>query len=837
LTAVKPPRGEAGFNCLTIACKQPFHNAAPMTATGVIEALSAAQLCRRCRPEQFAFETTEQLDALDDVLGQVRAIDAMRFGVGIRRDGYNLFAMGPAGVGRHTIVRRQLEKMAGAADTPSDWCYVFNFDVPHKPRGLQFPAGQAAAFAGKMERLVEDLRAAISAAFEADEYRNRREEIERELGERQEKAIETIGERAKEKSIGLLRTPTGFGFAPLRKDKVISPEEWRELPEAEQTQFQSLIVGFQEELERAIREMPKWRREALGKVRELNRQVTRAAVNNLIEDLKAEYRELPQVQDYLAKVQEDVFDRADMFRHVKEGETAAPLDIMPQTESADPPFRRYAVNVLIDHSASRGAPIVYEDNPSHDALLGRIEYVAQMGALLTDFTLIKAGALHRANGGYLVLDVLRVLTQPFAWDALKRSLRAGEIRIQSLGHELSLISTVSLEPEPIPLNVKIVLVGERYLYYLLHAYDPEFAELFKVAVDFEDDIARDAASDLAYAQTIANVARREKLRPLDRAGVARVIERLSREAGDAGKISVNMRALADLLRESDYWAGNSGRAVITGEDVRRAVEAQIARADRVKQKLQEHIQRGSLLIDTTGGRSGQVNGLAVLQLGGYSFGTPHRITARTRLGGGGVVDIERESEMGGPIHSKGVLILSGYLAGRYVVNKPLSVSATLVFEQSYGGVEGDSASSAELYALLSALADAPIRQSYAVTGSVNQHGEVQAIGGVNEKIEGFFDVCRARGLTGEQGVLIPESNVKNLMLNDEVVQAVADGRFSIFPIRHVDEGIALLTGDAAATIHSRVEHRLADYAERARSYGGEAPRKSWKASKTGRPRK
>jgi lon-related putative ATP-dependent protease len=838
LTAVKRRRGEAGFNCSTKSCKQPFPIFAPMTVTGLIEPLAAAQLCRRCQPEQFAFETTDQLEAHDDVLGQVRAIDAMRFGVGIRRDGYNLFAMGPSGVGRHTIVRRQLEKMAGAADIPSDWCYVFNFDLPHKPRKLQFPAGQAAAFAAKMERLVEDLRAAISAAFEADEYRNRRDEIERELGERQEKAIETIGERAKEKGIGLLRTPSGFGFAPLRKDKVISPHEWRELPEAEQTQIQTLIVGFQEELEHAIRAMPKWRREALEKVRELNRQVTRAAVNNLIEDLKAEYRELPQVLDYLGKVQEDVFDHAEMFRHVKEGETAAPLDIpLPQAESADPPFRRYAVNVLIDHSGSRGAPIVYEDNPSHDALLGRIEYVAHMGALLTDFTLIKAGALHRANGGYLVLDVLRVLTQPFAWDALKRSLRAAEIRIQSLGHELSLISTVSLEPEPIPLNVKIVLVGERHLYYLLHAYDPEFAELFKVAVDFEDDIARDAGSDMAYAQTIAAVARREKLRPLDRSGVARVIERLSREAGDAEKISVNMGALADLLRETDYWAGNSGRAVITGEDVRRAIEAQIARADRVKQKLQEHIQRGSLLIDTTGSRSGQVNGLAVLQLGGYSFGTPHRITARTRLGGGGVVDIERESEMGGPIHSKGVLILSGFLAGRYVVNKPLSVSASLVFEQSYGGVEGDSASSAELYALLSALADAPIRQSFAVTGSVNQHGEVQAIGGVNEKIEGFFEVCRARGLSGEQGVLIPESNVKNLMLNDEVVQAVADGRFAIYPIRHVDEGIALLTGDAAATIHSRVEHRLADYAERARSYAGEAPRKSWKASKAGRPHK
>jgi lon-related putative ATP-dependent protease len=803
-----------------------------MATTGRIGPLPATQLCRRCQPEQFGFETTDQLEDLDGVLGQVRAVGAIEFGVGIRREGYNLFAMGPAGIGRHTIVRRHLEKQAHGLGTASDWCYVFNFDVPHKPRTLQFPAGQAGAFAQKMERLVEDLRAAIAAAFETDEYRTRREEIEREFDERQEKAIAKIGERAKARGLALLRTPTGFGFAPVRKDKVISPDEWSKLPEQEQKQLEAIISSLQEELEHAIREMPKWRREALGRVRELHRQVTRAAVNSLIEELKAEYRALPQVQDYLASVQADVFDHAELFRHGKDGEAPTLFGIpLPQPESAEPPFRRYAVNVLIEHSGTQDAPIVYEDNPSHDALVGRIEYIAQMGALVTDFTLIKPGALHRANGGYLVLDALRVLTLPFAWEALKRALRSGEIRTQSLGHELSLISTVSLEPEPIPLDVKVVLVGERYHYYLLHAYDPEFAELFKVAVDFEEHMPRHPQSDLAYARTVAAVARREKLRPLDRAGVARVIERLSRDAGDAEKISVSMRALADLLRESDYWAGNAGRAIISGEDVRRAIETQIARADRVKHKLQEHIMRGKLLIDTSGERSGQVNGLAVVELGGFWFGTPHRITARTRLGSGGVVDIDRESELGGPVHSKGVLILSGFLAGRYAVNKPLTVSASLVFEQSYGGVEGDSASSAELYALLSALADTPIRQSFAVTGSVNQHGDIQAIGGVNDKIKGFFDVCRARGLTGGQGVLIPASNVDNLMLSDEVVQAVVEGKFAIYPVRNVDEGIEILTGEPAAAIHARVEQRLSDYAERARVFAVAAPRKPWRARK------
>jgi lon-related putative ATP-dependent protease len=780
--------------------------------------LAAGELCRRCDPAQFAFASTAELPDLEGVLGQARAVSAIEFGVGIRREGYNLFAMGPAGIGRHTMVRRHLESQAQAQATPADWCYVYNFETPHKPRALRLPAGRAGAFRAAMERLVEDLRAAIPAAFETDEYRTRRQEIESELNARQEKALEAIGARAREQGIALLRTPAGFGFAPMRKEKVISPGEWSELPEDEQKRLEALIEVLQGDLERAIHEMPKWRREALRRLRELNRQVTQAAVTSLIEELKTEHAAEPQIQAYLAAVQEDVLEHLEAFRHTKDGETPTLFGIpLPQPDAAEP-LRRYAVNVLIEHSQTRGAPIVYEDNPGNDALVGRIEHISQMGALVTDFTLIKAGALHRANGGYLLLDALKVLTQPFAWEALKRSLRSREVRIQSLGQALSLVSTVSLEPEPIPLQVKVVLVGERGLYYLLHAYDPEFAELFKVAVDFEEDMARGPESDLAYARAIAMLARAEKLRPLEREAVAGVIERLSRDAGDAEKVSASMRTLADLLRESDYWAGIAGRAVISGADVRRAVDTQIERADRVRERLQEHILRGSVLIDSAGSRAGQVNALAVLQLGGFSFGTPHRVTARARLGTGRVLDIERESELGGPIHSKGVLILSGYLAGRYAAGKPLSVSASLVFEQSYGGVEGDSASSAELYALLSALAGAPIRQSLAVTGSVNQHGDVQAIGGVNEKIEGFFDVCRARGLTGTQGVLIPQANVKNLMLRHDVVAAVAAGSFAIYPVRTVDEGIALLTGEPAAAIHARIEQRLSEYAEEARAW-------------------
>ena len=796
--------------------------------------LAASDLCRRCDPGQFKFRTTEDLEDLDQVLGQARAVNAIEFGVGMGRDGYNMFAMGPEGLGRHTIVRRYLERQAPRREAPPDWCYVYNFETPHKPRAIALPAGRAPRFKQDVARLVEDLRAGIPSAFESAEYRAKQREIETEFGERQEQAVGAIGERAKKQGIALVRTPSGFGFAPRSGDGVMNPDEYRKLPEAEQSRLENVISTLQEELESAIHDMPKWRREAQRKLRELNRQVTRAVVNGLIEEVRSEYQSLPAVMQYLARMQEDVLDHVEVFRQPKDGEPPTLFGVpLPVSEIGEAFLRRYQVNALVEQRGAEQAPIVYEDHPTHDNLVGRIEHLSQMGALVTDFTLIKAGSLHRANGGYLVLDALKVLTQPLAWEALKRALRSREIRIESLGQMLSLISTVSLEPEPIPLDVKLVLVGPRLVYYLLHAYDPEFSELVKVAVDFEEEIGRAPESDLLYARMIATIARQEKLRPLDRAAVARVIEHGSRSAGDAEKLSVQMRDINDLLRESDYWAGAASRKAIEAQDVQRALDARVERADRVRDRLQEEILRGRLLIDTAGARAGQVNGLAVTQLGGFAFGTPHRITARVRLGGGKVVDIEREVELGGAIHSKGVLILSGFIAGRYAANKPLSLAASLVFEQSYGGVEGDSASSAELYALLSALADAPLKQSLAVTGSVNQHGAVQAIGGVNEKIEGFFDICRSRGLTGEQGVLIPAANVKNLMLRHDVVEAAAAGKFHIYPVDTVDQGIEILTGvpagarDAsgqfpAGTINHRVERRLVEFADRARAPGAPA---------------
>jgi lon-related putative ATP-dependent protease len=544
--------------------------------------------------------------------------------------------------------------------------------------------------------------------------------------------------------------------------------------------------------------------------------------------MKTLYQPLAAIVEYLGDVQDDVLDHAAVFLLPKEGDATGLAALLAgHSDSPDAALRRYEVNLLIDNGANPCAPIVYEDNPTHDNLVGRIDHVSHLGALTTDFTRIKAGALHRANGGYLIIDALKLLTQPLAFEALKRALRSREVRTEPLGQALGLISAQSLEPEPIPLDVKVVLVGQRELYYLLHAWDPEFGKLFKVAVDVEDDMERTADSELGYAHLIAGMASTHELRPFDRMAVARVIDHASLVCGSAERLSVEMSRLLQLLEESNYWAGTHGHEVVGADDVEQALAGQRRRAGRVPEYVRDEMLRGRLLVATEGERVGQVNGLSVAELGGHRFGIPVRITARVRLGGGGLVDIERESQLGGRIHSKGVLILAGYLAAHYAPTTPLSLSATLVFEQTYGTVEGDSASSAELYALLSAIADVPLSNAIAITGSVNQHGDVQAIGAVNEKIEGYFDLCRERGLDGRQGVIIPSANVSQLMLREDVIEAVAAGRFSVYAVLSIDQGLEMLSGvpsgsrDAlgrfpAGTVNARIEERLADFAERAR---------------------
>lgn len=796
----------------------------------MMKPLPPEMVYRRCDPGQFSFQTTAELDSLDEIIGQARAVEAIQFGIGIPRDGYNLFSLGPAGTGKHYTVRHFLNARAATETAPPDWCYVNNFEQPQKPNVIGLPAGQGVMLRHDMEQLVEELRSTIPAAFETDEYRTRKQAIEGELKERHEKVFGEIKKLGEKKGVGLLRTPTGFIFAPVRNGEVIGPEEFEHLPPIERERLEADMAELQQQLQTAMREAPRWEKEGREKVKALDREVTNFAVGHLIEELRRKYAPLPQVVAYLNAMQQDMIEYADQFLSPPENPMAALMGVAPHHgPDGSAFFRRYRVNLVVDHSHTQGAPVVYEDHPTYSNLAGQVEYTAQLGALVTDFNLIRPGALHRANGGYLMLDAHNILTQPYAWEGLKRALRSSEIQIESLGQMLGIVSTVSLEPEPIPLKLKVILVGERQLYYLLSQFDPEFNELFKVAADFEESMARSSENALLYARMIGTLARNESLLPFDRTAVARVVEHSVRVAGDSDKLSTHGRTLVDLLRESDYWARQGRRPVVCARDVQQAIDAQLRRLDRLRERYQEEIQRGAILVDTAGETTGQVNGLSVIQLGQFSFGHPSRITCRVRLGKGEVIDIEREVELGGPIHSKGVLILSGFLGGRYSAERPLSLSASLVFEQSYGGVEGDSASSAELYALLSALADAPVRQSLAVTGSVNQHGQVQAIGGVNEKIEGFFDVCKARGLTGRQGVLIPASNVRNLMLRHDVVQAIADGMFNIYPVETIDEGIEILTGipagqrDAAGqfpegSLNRRVEARLMQMTEKRRAF-------------------
>jgi lon-related putative ATP-dependent protease len=788
--------------------------------------LPAALLYRPCDPAELPFERVGELEDPPGPIGQDRAVEALEFAVAMRRKGYNVYALGASGTGKHTIVESLLRRQAANAPTPADWCYVNNFDDAQKPRRLKLPPGRGNGFRDAMKGLVEELRVALPAAFERDDYRARRDVIEQQFKERNEQAFGELQRRAEEKGIAMLRTPMGLALAPRRDGKVLTPELFEALPEAERERIQRELEEVQGELEAVMQEVPQWEREHRDALRELNRNTTGAGIALMMDELRAGYRDLPDVARHLDAVERDIKENADDFLSPAQPPQGVPVPAAVEQAMAESRFRRYQVNVIVDNGGQHGGPVIYEDNPTHQTLVGRVEYMARFGTLVTDFNLLTPGALHRANGGYLILDAQRLLAGNFGWASLKRALNAGEIRIETLEQLLSMASTVSLQPEPVPLDVKVVLLGPPLVYYLLSAMDDDFKELFKIPADFDDRVERTPATTFLYARFIAAVVRRENLRPFDRSAVARVIERAARLVGDADRLSIGLRQIVDLLQESDQFGADAGKDTVTGAEVEKAIHAQFRRGDRIYRRLQEEIGRNTIRIETDGEEVGQVNGLSVITLGDLSFGNPSRITARVRLGRGEVVDIEREVELGGPLHSKGVLILSGFLGGRFGSARPLSLNASLVFEQSYGGVEGDSASAAELFALLSALADAPISQSFAVTGSVDQLGRIQAIGGVNEKIEGFFDACQIIGFTGRQGVIIPASNVKHLMLRQDVVAAASAERFRIFPVETVDQGLTLLTGIPAGepdrdgnyptgTLNQRIAARLDAFAAKA----------------------
>ena len=798
--------------------------------------LSKSALYTRCRTSELPFRTTADLTHPVGILGQERAVAALHFGTRIKRDGYNLFVHGAPGTGRHTTVREYLERVAQDQPIPNDWCILNNFEDAQKPLAVALPPGRGSDLRENMTNLIEELKTAIPAAFDTEDYRARRQAIDEEFKEKQEHAFEELAEKAKKKNVALVRTPVGLALAPMMDSEVISPEVFQHLKADERQKFESEIELLQQKLQAMVRQIPEWDKDRRNQIRDLNRDVSAFAVGHMIEALKEKYGEFPRIVSYLKSVSSDITDNIDVFladhqaqMQAQTGQPGVPGNPLPQLQ-ASIAFRRYEINLLVATSANSGAPVIYEDNPTFANLIGRVEHIAEMGALMTDFGLIRSGALHRATGGDLIIDAVKLLTQPYAYEGLKRALDSRMVRIESLGQALSLVSTVSLEPEPIPLDVKVILTGEPRIYYMLSNLDPEFNDLFKVSVDYGRDMDRSKGGTFAYAQLIAALANKEELRPFDRQAVARLIEHSARISDDSGKLSLRMGRVTDVMREADFWASENRGSVVSPIHVQQAIDNRVRRADRLRERSQEQITQGTVLIDTDGAQVGQINGLAVISLGEFSFGRPNRITARVRMGRGQVLDIEREVDLGGPLHSKGVLILSGFLSARYALDRPLSLSASLVFEQSYGGIDGDSASSAELYALLSALSQLPLQQSLAVTGSVNQQGEIQAIGGVNEKIEGFFDICRERGLTGNQGVLIPAANTRHLMLRHDVGDACAAGKFRVYPVGTIDEGMEILTNRRAGTrgknghfgkdsVNRLVEDRLGALADDLRAFG------------------
>jgi lon-related putative ATP-dependent protease len=799
------------------------------------------ELYRACDPASLSFDTTADLPDLTEIIAQNRAVTSVEFGMGIDTDGYNIFAVGPMGTGKTTTVYEFLKRQAAARPAPDDWIYVHNFTKPYEPNAIRLPAGKAQAFRKDMEKLVEDLQAAITQAFESEEYEKQKRTIAQQVGEQQEAKLSNLSQKAESQGFVMVRTPAGLAFVPKTPEgETMSREAYEALPPEEQKRIDEGMEALNEELQQVMRLVRQDERAGREALRDLDQKVTDFAARHLIDEACERWCKIPEMVDYLQAVLKDVVENAEDF---KKSDDETPMMIMgvpiAPRQRGEGAFRKYKINVLVDNSELQGAPVITETNPVLQNLVGRVEHQAQFGALFTDFTMIKAGALHKANGGFLVLDARDVLLKPYAWEALKRTLKTGEIRIEDVAQQLGFATTATLDPEPIPFKAKIVLIGEPFIYYLLYTADPDFQELFKVKADFDSVVDRTPDNEKLYARFVAQVSRKHDLLPFSADAVARVIEQASRLVEDQRKMTTRFVDLHDLLIESSYWARrdqpNGGTPVVRREHVQKAIDQRIYRSNRVEERVREMIVDATVMVDTRGAVVGQINGLSVSSIGDYMFGRPSRITATHRLGDGEVVDIEREVELGGPIHSKGVMILAGYLGAKYASDRPLSLSARLVFEQSYSGVEGDSASSAELYALISSLSGAPIQQRFAVTGSVNQRGQVQAIGGVNEKIEGFFAVCKAFGLNGDETVLIPRANVPNLMLSPEVRQAVEAGRFHIIPVTTVDEGIALLTGIPAGdlgedglypegTINRMVVDRLALLAEKAR----EAARKKEK---------
>jgi predicted ATP-dependent protease len=757
------------------------------------------QLRRACDLRALKFKTTADLKPLEGTVGQARAISAMDFGLSIEAKGFNLFVSGVPGTGRSTELRKQVTRIAETRPAPRDWCYVFNFSEPGRPLALSLPPERGHQLSHDVDELISAVRTEVPRAFESDEYAQRRDQVNRELTTQREKFFETLEKEAHARELTVNVTPMGITTIPVIEGKPLTKEQYDLLTDERKHELQGKTAELDSIIAQMAPQLRRLDRAGAQLLHELDRQVMLAIVTPRLEELQRDYHEEPGVLAFVNALGADVVQHIDYFRSPDEAQQQISIPGMPQVPR-DGVFDRYKVNVIVTHAAGSHAPVVFVESPSYYHMFGRIDYRSTFGAMITDHTMIKPGALHRANGGFLVFQALDVLTAPLVWDTLKRALRTKQIRLENLGEQFSFMPSASLTPEPIPLSIKVVMIGTSRIFQILQSADEDFQKLFKARADFAVDVERGAPQIDAYARLVAKQAADAGMRPFDRSAVARVIEQSSRMVSDQDKLSLRMMDVVDLLVEADYWACDAQSPVVTGKHVELAIEKKVYRSSLLEDRVQEFITNGTIKVDTGGAVVGQVNGLSVYDLGDYSFGRPSRITARVSMGRGQVINLERETQKSGPSHSKGFLILQGYLNGKFAHRQPLSFSASLTFEQVYDEVDGDSASSTELYALLSAITDVPLAQGIAVTGSVNQLGEVQAIGGVNEKIEGFYAVCKALGLTGDQGVMIPRDNVHNLMLKPEVVQAVRDGKFHIYAVSTIEQGISLLTGITAGNV-------------------------------------
>lgn len=795
------------------------------------------KLRRTVDPDLLSCKTTEEVSGSHEIIGQERATHSLLFGLGIKAYGFNIFVSGIPGTGRTTAVKRFLENEASSRPVPPDWCYVRDFHNNSRPNAIRMPPGRAKEFQADMKSLIDSVQSQLKKIFESEDYAAQRKQAAAAFQQQAQEILERVNNKAQEEGFSLQQSPMGIMTVPVKDGKPMTQEEFAALTAEEREALGKRQQDLQEEIEAAVRQARGVERSASAEVERMDQQVALYALNQMMVDLKTKYRDIPEALDYLDHVQADILENLDQFRSEtpKSSEDGGSQNMALATMMAgarEQFFRRYGVNLLVDNSGLNGAPVVIELNPTYINLFGRIENEAQFGTLVTDFNLIKKGSLHSANGGFLVIPVEELLRNPLSWDSLKRALKNQVITIEDPTERMGLLTTRTLQPEPIPLDAKIILIGQPSTYQVLQAYDEDFDELFKVKADFDTSMPLNHESEDGYIAFVGNLCRSEGLKHVDCTGLARIIEYGARLAEDQQKLSTRFSEIADILREANYYANIESSPYVSEAQVQKAIEEKVYRSNLMQEKIQEMTRRGILMIDVDGERVGQVNGLSVLSLGDISFGQPNRITASIGVGREGLVNIEREAQLSGPLHTKGVLILAGYLLDKFAQDKPMALGARITFEQNYSGVEGDSASSTELYALLSALSGCPIHQGIAVTGSVNQKGEIQPIGGVNEKVEGFYEVCKARGLTGKQGVLVPRTNLDNLMLKQEIVDAVREGKFHLWSVSTVDEGIEVLTGIpggqrqengkfAEGTINARVDQKLRQLAETLANFGKE----------------